>query len=319
MILVTGATGFVGRHLIQRLMQDNKQVRVLIPDYKQNSITWNQEEENTPEIVIGTLMDDEALYQAVSGVHLIIHLESAMWWGRERDIERFELVGTRNLIAAARAARVGRIMVLSHLGASPSSAFTLLRTKGQFEALIRDSGLAYTILRVGILFGEDDSFINHITSTMSINPAYHLMPGIGEVVLHPLYIDDLIEAMMRCLVQLNTVDRIIDIGGIEYITYKDLLSTIMRLTGKSPYVVSVPPYFLRFLVRMQGLVFRRTLITQQTLDYLAASRTAPLNNLYHTFGIHARRLEDTLLTYLPQKRFWGQAMRYAFKRRPKSI
>jgi uncharacterized protein YbjT (DUF2867 family) len=319
MILVTGATGFVGRHLIQRLLQDNQQVRVLIPEHQLNNIREYQSDENPFEIVVGTLMDDEALYQAVSGVHLIIHLDSAMWWGRQREIERFELVGTRNLIAAARAARVGRMMVLSHLGASPSSAFVLLRMKGQFEALVRDSGLAYTILRVGILFGEDDVFINHIASTMSLNPVYHLMPGIGEIVLHPLYIDDLIEAMVRCLGQLNTVDQIIEIGGIEYITYSDLLSTIMRLTGKSPYVVSVPPYFMRFLVRLQGLVFRRTLMTQQTLDYIAASRTAPLNNLYHTFGITAHRLEDTLLRYLPQKRLWGQAIRHAFKRRPKSI
>jgi uncharacterized protein YbjT (DUF2867 family) len=319
MILVTGATGFVGRNLIERLLQENKQIRVLLPEHKRNSITWNQDDDNAPEIIIGTLMDDEALYQAVSGVHLIIHLESAMWWGRERDIERFEIVGTRNLIAAARAARVGRMMVLSHLGASPSSAFTLLKMKGQFESLVRDSGLAYTILRVGILFGKDDVFINHIASTMTVNPLFHLMPGIGEIILHPLYIDDLIEAIIRALGQLNTVDQTIEIGGGEYITYQDLLYTIMRLTGKSPFVVSVPSYFLRLLVRLQGIVFRRTLVTQQTLDYVAASRTAPLNNLYHIFGIHARRFEDTLLTYLPQKRFFWQAIRHAFKRKPKSI
>ncbi len=319
MILVTGATGFVGQNLIERLIQENKQVRVLLPDYKRASITWDQDDEQAPEIVIGTLMDEEALYQAVSGVHLIIHLDSAMWWGRERDIERFEIVGTRNLIAAARAARVGRMMVLSHLGASPSSAFTLLRMKGQFETLIRDSGLAYTILRAGILFGEDDVFINHIASTMSVNPLFHLMPGIGEIILHPLHIDDLIEVMIRSLGQLNTVDQIIEVGGGEYITYRDLLYTVMRLTRKSPFIISVPPYFLRLLVRIQSIVFRRTLITQQTLDYVAASRTAPLNNLYHTFGIHAKRFEDTLLGYLPQKRFFWQAIRHAFKRKPRSI
>ncbi len=319
MILVTGSTGLVGSHIVQRLMQENQPLRVLIAPDKLNAITWDKDDPNAPEVIVGTLMDDQVLYQAVSGVHLIIHLESAMWWGRQRDLERVEIVGTRNIIAAARSARVGRILTLSHLGASPSSAFTLLRLKGQFESLIRNSGIAYTILRPGIIFCEDDVFINHIAMILSVNPFYYLMPGIGEVVLHPLYMDDLIEAMVRCLSRLDTVDQTIDIGGIEYITLADLMLTIMRLTGMSRYIISVPPYTLRLFVRIQNLFWRRTLMTQQWLDYVAASRTTSLGSIYHVFGINARRLEDTLLTYLPKKRFFWAALRHAIRRRPRSI
>jgi uncharacterized protein YbjT (DUF2867 family) len=319
MILITGATGHIGRHVIARLMDLNQPLRVLISQDDLSRISWDQQAEHAPEIIIGSLMDDEAVFQAVSGVYVILHLENAMWWGRRRDLERVELVGSRNLIASARAARVGRIITLSHLGASPSSGFTLLRIKGQFESLIKDSGLAYTIIRPGIVFGPEDAFVNHIAMVMSVNPFFYLLPGIGEVVLHPLHIQDLVEAIIRSLSQLNTVDEVIEIGGPEYITLVDLLQTVMRVTGIGRYIVSVPPYAIRYLTRILNIVFRRTLVTQQWLDYLASNRTAPLGNTYRIFGFHPRRFEDTLMTYLPQRRFFWPAVAHAFKRRPRGI
>src|SRR5690606_34915919 len=112
-IHVTCATSFIGRHLVERLMADGKRVRCLIPENKAQSLPW----ENPPDIIIGNILDEEALFRAVSVVHVVIHLENAMWWGRPRDLERVELAGTRTLVAAARAARVGRIITLSQLGA----------------------------------------------------------------------------------------------------------------------------------------------------------------------------------------------------------
>ncbi|GAB4334190.1 MAG: hypothetical protein Kow00117_17790 [Phototrophicales bacterium] len=317
MILITGARGHVGRNLVQQLMQDGHKLRVLLTSDEQ--LPWDVQDPHAPEIIIGTLMDDEALFAATSGVHVVFHLENAMWWGRTRDLERVELVGTRNLVAAARAARVGRIITLSHLGASPSSAFTLLRIKGQQEALIRDSGLAYTIIRPGIIYGTEDAFVNHLAMVMSTNPFFFVMPGYGEIILHPLYIDDLIKALQISLDKIDTVDEVIEIGGAEYITFEDLVWTIMRVTGFYRPIIKVQPYMMRWLTTLYGFLFSRTLITPQWLDILAASRTAPLGNMYRYFGFQPRRFEDTLMTYLPQKSFFFSALRYAFKRRPRSI
>ena len=317
MILITGARGYVGRNLIRQLMEDGQRLRVLLPD--DSDVPWDADDPHAPEIIIGTLMNDEALFTATSGVHVIIHLENAMWWGRMRELERVEIVGTRNLIAAARAARVGRIILLSHLGASPSSAFTLLRIKGQQESLIRDSGLAYTIIRPGVLYGEEDAFINHISMVMSTNPLFFAMPGYGEVILHPLYIDDLIKALKITLERIETIDEVIDIGGAEYITFEDMILTVMRVTGFYRPIIKVQPYLMRWLTTLYSFIFRRTLITPQWLDILAASRTASLGNMYRYFGFQPRRFEDTLLTYLPQKSFFLSAIRFVFKRRPRSI
>ena len=317
MILVTGATGFIGRHFIARLLDEGRPVRCLLPPHRQ--IPWDTTADNAPEIIVGTLMDDEVLFRAVSGVHAIIHLESAQWWGRTRDLERVEIVGTRNLISAARSARIGRIITLSHLGAEPASAYTLLRIKGAVEEMLKASGLAYTIIRSGLAFGEDDAFINHIAMMLRANPFFFLMPGQGEIVLHPIYIDDLVKALYRSLEQVDVVDELIEIGGAEYTTLHDLIRTVMRVTGMQRFIVPVPPYLLRWIVAVYSRVLPRSLMTSQWLDILATNHTASLGNTYNTFGFHPRRFEDTLLTYLPQRRHLWQLLRYSFRRRPRGI
>lgn len=315
MIIVTGATGFIGRHVVRQLVTQGSFVRCIQPEYRADPVPASQ----SVEIVTSSLLDEEKLFKAVTGAHTIIHLESAQWWGRTRDLERVELVGTRNLLAAARAARVGRIITVSHLGASSSSAYALLRIKGALEELVRSSGLAYTIIRSGIVFGEDDAFVNHIAMMLKTSPLFVLMPGQGEVVLHPIHIDDLVESLMRTLEMVNTVDTTLEIGGPEYVSIEDLFRTIMRVSGVNRVIIPAPPYLLRWLTSIYSRVFPRTLVTSQWLDILATNRAAPLGNIYTYFGIHPRRLEDTLLTYLPKKRFLWPSIQYSLRRRPRGI
>jgi NADH dehydrogenase len=318
MILVTGGTGFIGRRLVARMQEAGIPVRLLL-----NARRAEQLESlglpQPPDVVVGTILDEEALFRAVSGVHAIIHLENCQWWGRAGDFERIELAGTRALIAAARAARVGRIITVSQLGAAPASAYTLHRYKGQVEETIRAGGLAYTILRAGLVFGEDDSFFNHIAMQLKANPLVFLMPGQGEVVLHPIHIDDLVTALLRTLSNISTVDATIEIGGPEYITLRDLIRTIMRVTGTSRLVVGVPPYLLRWLTAVYARVLPRSLITSQWLDILATNRTARINTIFEMFDIRPRRLEDTLLTYLRGRPHTLPMLRYTFRRRPRLL
>jgi NADH dehydrogenase len=318
MILVTGATGFIGRHLVQRLLDEGHPVRLLIPEHKQRQLArrglpWAE----PPEIITGSLADDEALFRAATGVHVIYHLENAQWWGRARNLERVELVGLRNLIAAARSARVGRLIALSHLGASPASAYTLLRVKGLMEEAVRASGLAYTLVRSGLVFGEQDSFVNHIAMMLRINPFFFLMPGQGEVVLHPIYIADLVTALVRCLEQIEVVDNTLEIGGPEYITLEELIRTVMRVTGMYRAIIPVPPYAMRWTTGIYSRLLPRSLVTPQWLDLLATNRTARLNNAYEIFGLRPRRFEDTLLTYMPGQRYLLPSLRYVLRRRPR--
>lgn len=315
MILVTGGTGFVGQALIARLAQAGKPVRVLSAHSPKVPSALGE----TVEVVEGSIYNAESLYRAMIGVHTVFHLASAQWWGRKRDLERIDLQGTQNIITAGRSARIGRLVVLSHLGAAPSSAFTLLRVKGQVEELVRASGLAYTIFRSGLVFGRGDTFINGIAQLLRANPFVFFQPGRGEGLLHPLYIDDLIEALVGSMEHLDTVDQTLSIGGPELMTFNEIVRTVMRVTKAPRLIVPMPPWMLRVAAGLLGRIFPYFPLTLQWLDLLASNRTASMSTLYDLFEMRPRRFEDTILTYMRGRRYGVELLRTMLRRRPRRI
>ncbi len=321
MIVVTGATGFVGSRLVAQLLRSGNPVRVLVPPqviayYQRRRRDWPWADAGEAEIFEGSIFHGESLFQAMQGAHTVFHLASAQWWGSRRDLEHVDLLGSRQVITAARSARVGRLITLSHLGAEPSSAYTLLRVKGQVEELVRAGGVAYTIFRVGVIFGEDDNFFNNLAMILRTNPLVVFQPGAGENLLHPIHIDNLIEALENSLEMLSLVDETVDIGGGEYISYNEVVRTVMRVSRKRRLIISLPPYMLRWLTSVANFVFPRWPVTRQWFDILAGNRTAKLANLYHYTGVHPVRFEDTLLTYMPTRRYGFELLRFIFRRRP---
>lgn len=310
MILITGATGLVGRNLVPVLAEAGWPVRVLVPARRRGRrvrFDWPG-----VEVVPGDLDDAPSLHQAMQGVHTVFHLASAQWWGRLRDLERVDSQGTQVVIAAARAARVGRLFYLSQLGAEPSSAFGLLRIKGRVEALVRNSGLAYTVLRCGVLFGPEDRFVNGIAMLLRTNPLVFFQPGDGENLLHPLYVGDLVRALVNSLERIDLVDATIEIGGAEYVTFNEMIRTVMRVSGARRTIISLPPYVLRWMTNVMNRLVRRWPMTPQWFDLLASNRTAKLGNLYDYCDVRPVRFEDTLLTYMPQRSYLAELARFVW-------
>lgn len=313
MILITGATGMVGRHLVPQLAEAGWAVRVAVQAGRRGragGAGWPE----SVEVVTAELNDSEALHQAMQGVHTVFHLASAQWWGKRRDLERVDIQGTRQVIAAARSARIGRIIYLSQLGAEPSSAYLLMRTKGQVEALIRNSGIAYTIMRCGVVFGPEDRFVNGIAMLLRTNPFVFFQPGKGDSLLHPLYVRDLVQALTNSLESIDLVDATIEIGGAEYVTFNELLRTVMRVTGAQRTVIGVPPHTLRGMTGLMNRLVPRWPATVQWFDIFASNRTAQLGNLFEYCGVRPVRFEDTLLTYMPQRRYLPELVQFMLRR-----
>ncbi|NLX11523.1 MAG: NAD(P)H-binding protein [Chloroflexi bacterium] len=313
MILVTGASGFVGRTLVNHLALAGHPVRALVHPrrgMRTEQLGWPV----SVEVSVGDLTDAQGLHGVMQGVHTVFHLASGQWWGKRRDLQQIDLEGTQNLIAVARSARIGRLFYLSQLGAEPASAYMLLRVKGQAEALIRNSGIAYTILRCGIIFGPEDRFVNAIAMLLRTNPIFFLQPGKGESLLHPLYIDDLVKALDNSLEKLDLVDATIEIGGAEYVTYNEMIRTVMRVSGAKRTIISIPPHTLRNLTALMNRFVPRWPMTPQWFDILASNRTAKLGNLHDYCDVRPVRFEDTLLTYMPQRHYLPELVRFMWSR-----
>ncbi len=312
MILVTGAGGYIGRRLVAHLLVEGRLLRCLVTPQHARALP----EDSALETHIHHEPNDALWAQLVDGVHCIIHLRSAMWWGQAQDLHAIEIEGTRALIRAARLAHVGRVILVSHLDASPASGIPTLRIKGAQEQLLRESGLAFTIIRSALVFGEADSFISHLAALLRANPLFFAQPSRGEYLLQPIYVGDLVEAIARSLQRLDVVDETVTVGGPEYLTFTELLRTIMRVTGMQRPLLDAPPYLLSWLALVGSRLLPRSLITEQWLDLVATSRTTGIGNLPRSFGIHPQRLEETLLGYLPRQRHFRTLMQRIFRRRP---
>ena len=154
MILVVGATGVVGGMIAHRLLEQGKEVRILV---RRDSVSAQLAEagratsvesliEAGAESVYGDLRDRASLDGAVEGVETVVSTANSAMRGGEDNPETVDLEGNRNLIEASKEAGVEHFVFVSVLGADPDSPAPLMRAKGRTEALLRESGMDYTIL-----------------------------------------------------------------------------------------------------------------------------------------------------------------------------
>lgn len=280
MILVTGGTGFVGRALIRQLVRNGQQVRTLIRPSKRTPALPRGVE---VEVAVTSLNDERGLRAALRGVDVVYHLAGAEHEGPRGNILQTDGHGTANLARAAAQARVQRFFYVSHLGASRSSFYPLLKIKGVAEEHIRKSGVAHTIFRSAILYGPEDHFTTTLARLASLYPVMFL-PGQGEVLLQPLWVEDLVTCLLWSLDNPDTANQTYEVGGAEYFSYRQVLETILPVIRKNPALVPLGLPYLRYLTLfMQGIVPNFPL-SSFWVDYLGYNRTAPSDTISRVFG-----------------------------------
>ncbi len=255
------------------------------------------------EVAIASMLDKRGLRAALVGVESVVHLASAEARGREAELQAVDIQGTAVLAAAARQAKVGRLIFVSHLGADLSSAFPVLRAKAIAEQSIQRSFVPATILRSSLAYGPGDRFTSAIAMLLSISPLVFPLPGNGTTALQPIWVEDLATCILWSLEEPAMAGQTYEIGGPEFLTIEQLTQLIKRVTGSRRWVVHTSPASVRALAWMMQRLLPRSPLTTFALDYLATSRMASLDALPRIFGLKPAILEQKL-DYL-RGRNWG--------------
>ncbi len=291
MILVTGGTGFIGKVLIRQLVELGYPVRTLIrpaprsPDLPRGVAV---------DVAVSSLKDERSLRAAMVGIDTVYHLASGEWSGAQASLMDIDIQGTRSVIQAAGDAGVRRIFYVSHLGADRASAYPVFKAKAIAEEFIRRSGLDYTILRSAVVFGPNDGFTTGLARIARATPFVFLMPGQGNVLLQPLWIDDLVTCLTWALEDDETRNRVFEIGGPEYLSFQQIVEQVMQASGLSRQIVPVGAPYMRGLTVLLESIFPSLPVSVYWLDYLAVNRTCALDTLPRVFKLMPARFSQNL-------------------------
>jgi uncharacterized protein YbjT (DUF2867 family) len=311
MILVTGGTGFVGRALIRQLVANGQQVRTLI---RPSVLTPNLPRGVPVEVAVASLNDERGLRAALRGVDVVYHLAGAEHLGARANILQVDAQGTYNLSIAAAEMRVQRFFYVSHLGAGRSSYFPLLKVKGIAEEHIRRSGVPHTIFRSALLYGPEDYFSTAIAKLIAFFPVY-LVPRDGQVLIQPLWVEDLVTCLIWSLDAPETRNHTFDIGGAEYFPLRQALEIIMDTIGTRRMMFSLGLPYLRILTVLLESMLPGFPFSTYWVDYLSYNRTCPVDSVSGLFGFLPARFTYRL-EHLKGINWSRQAWKTFFKRPP---
>lgn len=299
MILVTGGTGFIGQALIRRLVAMNMPVRILL---RPSRTSPNLPRGVPVEAVVCSLNDERGLRAAMKDVDIIYHLASAEHEGTSADLMGVDMQGTRNVAAAAAEAGVQRMFALSHIGASRQSAYPVLKAKAFAEGFIAQSGVHYTIFRPAVVFGQGDHFTTSIVRMMRMIPGVFFMPGQGDTLLQPLWVEDLVTCLSLSLDNSATLDRIVAIGGPEFLSFRQIFETVKHAAGMHGLTISLSQGLLRKVTPYLEHGRKNFPLSIFWQDYLAAARTCELDTLPRLFGLMPERMGRQLHYLSPSER-----------------
>jgi NADH dehydrogenase len=213
-VLVTGATGVVGRALVPRLVEVGGQVRVYVrrdvPEYRALGV----------KVAIGDADHEGRLESALEQVHTIVHLVGGPVPDRGVSVEWLNFETTEVALRAAENAEVRRFLFLSPIGADPGSPDPYLAAKGRAEAAIRDSALEHVIFRSTPVFAPEAALVRAL--------GRGAVPGPGTTRTNPIALDDVVEALVAADTRESEVAGSWELGGPEVFTVDELAARLSR-------------------------------------------------------------------------------------------
>ena len=290
-IFIAGATGFVGGHLTDELMQRGHELLLLTHARRLTT-------EKGFSYVTGDVTDPDCYVSAMKGCDAVINLVGIIreFAGRGITFERLHPDAATAMTGAARKAGVLRFLQMSALGTRVDAVSDYHRTKWLAEEIVRDSGLAWTIFRPSLIFGPKDAFVNMLARQLRFMPVLPVM-GDGSYRLQPIHGNDVARCFCEALEKPETAGQTYTLCGPDRLTYLELLDAIADAMGRPhPLKPQMPLGLMKPLIRLLQN-FRLFPITLDQLQMLLEESICD-GSWQQTFNTPAVRFRDGIRAYL---------------------
>lgn len=296
-ILILGGTGFVGSHVCEKLIKQQCSVTVAT---RRSDNARHLQLLPLLEVAEVNVHDPAALAALVAGHDAVVNL-IAILHGTEAAFDRAHVQLPQKLVQACQSSGVRRIVHVSALGASPSSASLYQRSKARGEAVLLASKLDVTLLRPSVIFGAEDKFLNTFAALQAVFPVIPLAASGAR--FQPVWVEDVASAIVRCLPDSHTIGQIFEACGPEVFTLKELVQLAGRYAGvnggRGRPILALPDGLARLQAWLMELMPGDPVLSRDNLDAMKTDNVASgqLPGL-EALGIHPAALAAIAPGYL---------------------
>jgi len=290
-VLVLGGSGFVGRHVVNRLVQVGK--RVVVPTRRRENAR-HLILLPTVDVVDADIHDSPALARLAANAAAVVNLIGILNESGRNTFARVHAELAQKVVAACRAAGVRRVVQMSALNASPEGPSRYQRSKGEAEAAIVGSGLDWTIFQPSVIFGREDRFLNLFASLERHLPVMAI--AAAQARFQPVFVGDVAHCIAHALDDAATIGQKYPLCGPDIYTLRELVAFVGTLTEHERPIVSLPPALgrlqARFLELLPGTPMSRDNLASMQQDSVCGCAFPAL------FGIVPAALAAVAPTYL---------------------
>jgi uncharacterized protein YbjT (DUF2867 family) len=267
-LLLTGATGLVGRALLPRLTGAGETVRCLVRDPRRLG-----SERVRVQIALGDLADPPSFRNAMRGVRTVVHLAASIRDQPAGSIEELNGIATWRMVQAAERAGVEHFVFASALGATSHDRTRFLRAKALAERAVLGSDVRHTILAPSIVYAPGDMFMTLLERMAMVLPVMPIS-GRGQALYQPIWADDVADCIVAALHLPPDGGRRYELAGPQTFTHQQIVELMLRAAGRPRPTVNIPiPLVSRGLRIVEALMKSRAPATWDEVELLEVSMT----------------------------------------------
>ncbi|MBO6510833.1 MAG: complex I NDUFA9 subunit family protein [Roseibium sp.] len=309
LVTVFGASGFIGRHIVQALARRGYRVRAAVrrPDLATHLQPLGAPGQIMP--VQANLRYRWSIERAVIGADAVVNAVGILAPSGKQTFDAVQAFGPRAIAEAARAAGIDRVTHVSAIGADADSKSAYARTKAAGEAGVLETLPDSIILRPSIVFGPEDDFFNQFAGMARFSPALPLL-GNGVTKFQPVYVCDVAEAVAKAVDGDLAAGSIYELGGPEQKSFKECLELMLEVTRHSRALLPIPFPIASAMGKIfqvfPGAPFTEDQVELLKTDNVVSDAAVKDSRTLEGIGIKPATLASILPTYLDRFREHGQ-------------
>ena len=290
MLLLTGATGVVGRALLRRLTVAGEPVRCLVRDPRRLGA-----DRVRVQIALGDLADPPSFRNAMRGVRTVVHLAGAIRDQPLGSIEELNGIATWRMVQAAERAGVEHFVFKSALGAVSHDRTRYLRAKALAERAVLASDVRHTVFAPSLYYAPGDPFLTLLERMAMVLPVVPLS-GRGHALYQPIWAEDVAEAIAAALDGAGNGRERYELAGPQTLSHREIAEIALRAAGRTRRLVNVPtPIVSRGLRVVEPFMQSRAPATWDEAALLEVSMTSPHGTAHaESLGVRPRAMAEVL-------------------------